>query len=176
MQALVTTLAGIDGQQGYQNGPGSQAKFGGPLSVAVDNSGNVFVADTPFNLIRKIDTSGNVSTFAGTPPTLDENGDLIASSGYQDGPAAQALFTSPKGVAVDNSGNVYVADDFNCVIRKIDSSGNVTTVAGIAGQAGHDNGPAAQATFYHATSLVIDNLGNIFVTDWGQGCFILTAL
>jgi DNA-binding beta-propeller fold protein YncE len=101
---VVSTLAG-SGVGGYQDG--ASAKFNNPYGVAVDSSGNVYVADYSTNRIRKITPAGVVSTLAGTS----------GEPGYEDGASAQ--FSSPTGVAVDSSGNVYVADGGNHRIRKI---------------------------------------------------------
>ena len=102
---VVTTLAGSS--YGYMDGPGAAAKFLNPEGVAVDSSGNVYVADDGNNRIRKISPAVVVTTLAGS------------SYGYMDGPGTAAKFNNPTGVAVDSSGNVYVADYSNNRIRKI---------------------------------------------------------
>ncbi len=147
----VTTLAG-SGTDGFLNSTTStNAQFSSPTGVAVDSNGNVYVADNGNHKIRKIDSSGNVTTFAGS------------SSGFADGSGTNAKFNSPQGVAIDGSGNVYVADTLNNRIRKIDSSSNVTTFAGST--QGFTDGNGANAKFYYPKGVVIDNSGNIFVTD-----------
>lgn len=105
--ATVSTLAG-SGEAGYAEGSGVEAQFNFPSGLAVDSAGNLYVADAFNHCIRKITPQGVVSTLAG-------NG----SSGYADGPGAQAQFNLPAGVAVDASGNVYVADEGNHCVRKI---------------------------------------------------------
>ena len=104
---VVTTLAG-SGSSGSTNGTGTAASFNNPHGVAVDGSGNVYVADTDNKLIRKITSAGVVTTLAGS-----------GSQGSADGTGTAASFSYPYGVAVDGSGNVYVADYFNHKIRKI---------------------------------------------------------
>lgn len=152
---VVSTLAGT-GVIGSTNGAGTVAAFNGPTGVAVDNSGNVYVADQKNQLIREILPSGLVSTFAGT-----------GAKGFANSSVELAVFNSPTGVAVDKSGNVYVADNGNNMIRMIDPSENVTTLAG-TGSLGSNNGPAATATFNGPFGVTVDTLGNIFVADQGN--------
>lgn len=147
----VTTLAG-SGVQGNTNGTGINAEFSNPFGVAVDNFGNVYVADTQNHRIRKITSSGVVSTFAGS------------TFGYSDGTGTSAKFYYPNGVAIDVSGNLYVTDSFNHMIRKISSSGVVTTIAG-NGVAGLTNGNGVTAQFNYPRGIVIDNLGNLYIAD-----------
>jgi len=130
----VTTLAGSKGVYGAANGTGTAASFAGPMGIAVDQSGNVYVADYGNNLIRKITPKGVVTTLAGslgaTSVTTSAwtNGENLG--GFADGTGTGALFHNPYGIAVDKSGNVYVADNGNNSIRKITSRGVVTTLAG----------------------------------------------
>ena len=126
---MVTTLAG-SGDLGSADSLGTSATFYFPTSVAVDASGNVYVAEYVNNRIRKITPDGTVSTFAGT-----------GKQGYADGQGTSAAFSGPTGVAVDASGNVYVADTYNNLIRKITPGGLVSTIAG-SGKAGANNGKA----------------------------------
>jgi len=149
---VVSTYAGT-GAAGSANGPAASATFSYPRRVLVDNAGNVYVADGSNHKIRKIDTSGNVTTFAGD-----------GTSGSTDGPAASASFTVPNGLAIDSAGNIYVVDSNNQKIRKIDTSGNVTTFAG-TGAAGSTDGPVASATFNNPSGITIDGLGNIYIAD-----------
>ena len=116
---VVSTLAGLAGSFGSADGTGSAARFSGPVGVAVDAVGNVYVADANNDTIRKITSAGVVSTLAG----------LAGSAGSADGTGSAARFSSPKGVAVDAAGNVYVADTVNESIRKITPAGVVTTFA-----------------------------------------------
>ena len=116
----MTTIAGSPGQSGFVDGSGSVARFNQPGHLAVDSAGNVIVADSGNHAIRKVTPTGVVTTVAG--------GTL--GSGYINGPAATARSDGPAAVALDASGNIYVADGFNCVIRKITTTGAVGTLAG----------------------------------------------
>ena len=144
-------LAGDIGWPGNLDGQGSAARFSGPNGVAVDASGNTYVADRLNHAIRKIDASGSVTTLAG------------GTSGFTDGQGAAARFQSPAGVAVDASGNLYVADLYNNAIRKVDTSGNVTTLAG--GTFGPTDGTGAAAQFRTPAGVAVDASGNVYVAD-----------
>lgn len=148
----VTTLAG-SGTQGSANGLGTAASFNTPRGITVDASGIVYVADSNNNLIRRIDTSGNVTTLAGA-----------GAKGTANGQGTAASFNNPFGVTVDTSGNLYVADTSNNLIRKIDASGNVTTLAG-SGTQGSANGQATAATFFGPSSVAINTSGTVFIAD-----------
>jgi len=149
----VTTLAGAVGQSGSSDGTGSAARFVFPLGVAVDNAGNVFVADD--DTIRKITPAGVVSTLAGA----------ARQSGSADGTGGAALFAGVTGVALDSAGNVYVADGNNCTIRKITPAGVVTTLAGTAGQRGGADGTGGAAEFWWPRGVAVDGAGNVYVAD-----------
>jgi streptogramin lyase len=150
--AVVTTLAGMVGVAGSANGMDTLATFNKPFSVAVDSSGNVYVADTGNNLVRAITPAGLVSTFAG-------NGKEGAVNGTD-----STSFRSPFGVAVDGSGNLYVADYGNNLIRMINKAGVVSTLAG-TGATGADNGAGTIATFNLPESVAVDAAGNVYVAD-----------
>ena len=152
---VVSTLAGT-GTKGSANGTGSAATFNEPTGIATDKSGNVYVADQGNNMIRMINTSGTVSTLAGT-----------GVSGSANGPGNAATFKKPCGVAADNAGNVYVADYDNNMIRKIDPSGVVSTVAG-SGSVGSGNGPGLTASFTSPFGVTADASGNVYVADQGN--------
>lgn len=152
---VVTTLAG-SGELGAADGTGTAATFSNPSGLAVDASGNIYVADLSNNRIRKITPGGVVTTLAGT-----------GISGAIDGPGASATFNQPYGVAVDAKGNVYVADWGNNLIRKITPAGVVTTIAG-SGKAGYADGKGAEASFNKPFGLTIDENGNIYVVDTGN--------
>ena len=152
----VTTLAGMAGSAGSTDDNGSNARFDTPTGVAVDSVGNLYVADRANHTIRLITSAWVVTTYAGTadiPGTSDATG-------------SAARFTSPGGVAVDSSDNVYVADTDNNTIRKITSGGVVTTLAGLAfAQGGDSDGIGTAARFRHPASLAVDGTGNVFVAD-----------
>jgi streptogramin lyase len=152
---VVTTIAGTAGAYGSADGTGAAARFSEPEGVAVDGSGNVYVADYGNSNIRKITPAGVVTTLAGTAGAI----------GSADGTGAAARFNYPYGVAVDGSGNAYVADQYNSTIRKITPTGVVTTVAGTAGAIGSADGTAAAARFYHPRGVAVDGSGNVFVAD-----------
>ena len=150
----VITYAG-NGLQITDNSDGQplDAAVGGPLGVAFDLSGNFFIAETASEDIRKIGLDGRISTYAG-----------YGAYGDVDGPATSALFGYPSGVVADNSGNLYVTDAIFNKIRKIDPSGNVTTLAG-NGSAGQTDGAGLSASFSDPTGIALDPQGNILVAD-----------
>ncbi len=148
----VSTLAGT-GNQGSIDGQGNQASFNGPTSLAVDGSGNIYVADDNNNRIRKITPAGLVSTLAGAD-----------SAGFANGTGTSAYFFGPSGIAVDGTGKVYVADAGNNLIRLISPAGVVTTFAG-NGNAGATNGSLLSASFNNPAALALDASGNVFVAD-----------
>jgi sugar lactone lactonase YvrE len=150
----VSTLAG-SGEAGLEDGPANEAQFDGPLGVAVDGEGNVYVADTYNDAIRRISADGAVKTIAG------------GVAGYLDGPAVDALFDTPAGVAVDDEGNIFVADTGNDAIRKITPRGDVLTFAG--GGPGREDGQGAQAGFDRPLGIVATHDGFLFVTEEGTG-------
>ena len=150
----VTTFAG--GAEGFADGAGSGASFNTPSALAIDSSGNIYVADTGNNRIRKVTAQGEVSTFAGD-----------GTAGYLDGPAAQARFNGPIGVAVDANGILYVADTYNDRIRKISPDGQVTTVAG-AGQPGFADGDRNTSLFDTPCGVIATADGSLIVADTGN--------
>ena len=158
---VVATLAGIVGVTGSTDGTSSSARFNGPSGVAVDGSGNVYVADSYNDTIRKITASGVVTTLAGSPGV----------SGTTDGTGSAARFNGPAGVAVDGTGNVYVADSGNDTIRKITASGVVTTLAGSPGVSGSTDGTGSAARFNYPQGVAVDGAGNVYVAD-GSNCTI----
>lgn len=153
-EGVVSTLAG--GPEGFADGTGAGAGFHTPSGMAIDGAGNLFVADTGNNAIRKITPDGVVSTIGGT-----------GVAGYRDGKAGEAQFNGPVGVAVDKAGVVYVADTYNDRIRKITPDGMVGTFAG--GAPGYVDGTAAEARFDTPTSVVVDARGNLYVADTSNG-------
>ena len=154
-KGVVTTIAG-NGNTGFIDGFGTQASFYNPSAIAIDALGNLYVADEKNHAIRKISAFGEVNTLAG-------NG----SAGAINGTGAEASFSYPSGIALDVSGNVYVADFSNQKIRKITPEGLVSTVAG-TGSIGRLNGPEKVASFHNPTGISIDNSGNLYVADAGN--------
>ncbi|HEV8186255.1 MAG TPA: NHL repeat-containing protein [Pyrinomonadaceae bacterium] len=149
----VTTLAG--GSEGYADGVGPAASFNTPSGLALGPGGNLFVADTANNRIRKITPDGHVSTVAGD-----------GTAGYVDGPAAKARFNGPIGLAVSEGGDIYVADTYNDVIRMITTEGEVTTIAGAA-TPGYADGEQKSALFDTPCGIVIVN-NTLIVADTGN--------
>src|ERR1022692_4961462 len=149
-----TTLAGYAGY-GSADGAGRAARFYQPSGVAVDRSGNVYVADLSNHTIRQVTPAGQVTTLAG----------LAGASGTNDGTVGAARFNYPSGVAVDTDGNVYVADTYNHAIRRVTPLGMVSTLAGLAGSHGTNDGPNGAARFYYPNSVAVDTNGSVYVTD-----------
>src|SRR5436190_2110136 len=156
---IVTTVAGALGIQGSDDGNGSVARFDEPNGIAVDASGNLFIADRGNRTVRKISASGEVTTFAGKAKV----------SGTNDGPARVARFSFIHGIAVDSRGTVYVSDTGNQTIRKITADGTVSTLAGLPGKHGFSDGKGMEARFTSPAGLTVDGKGNVFVADSFNG-------
>jgi sugar lactone lactonase YvrE len=149
------TLAG--GREGFADGAGAAAAFNTPSALALDASGNLYVADTGNNRVRKVTPEGVVTTLAGD-----------GSAGFADGPAAQARFDSPVGVAVDKDGNVYVADTYNDRVRVITKEGVVKTLAG-SGSPGYADGYSGEsAAFDTPCGVAVSESGDVYVADTGN--------
>jgi sugar lactone lactonase YvrE len=150
-------VSAIAGQTtpGSGNGTGPAAQFDLPSGIAIDSSGNLYIADTDNDTIRMITSAGVVSTLAGTPGV----------AGSMNGTGAGALFNGPNRLAVDGSGNVYVADTLNDLVRKITPGGVVTTLAGTAGVTGSTDGPGTMALFHFPEGVAVDGSGNVYVSD-----------
>ncbi len=158
----IYTVSG-NGTGGYSgdNGTATSAKLNAPRGVAVDNGGNIFIADTNNHRIRRVDAvSGNITTVAGTG-TYGYSGD--------NGTATSAMLHGPYGVAVDSGGNIFIADTGNNCIRRVDTAGIITTVAGTGtADFGGDNGTATSAKLYNPRGVTVDSGGNIFIDDAGN--------
>jgi hypothetical protein len=152
-----TAIAG--GSQGLADGIGINAQLYNPTGVAVDAEGNLYVADQDNNVIRKIAPSGTnwvVTTIAG------------GTQGSMDGFDTSAQFSGPSGIAIDNAGNLYVADQFNSIIRRIIPQGThwlVVTLAGTPGVPGNTDGAGGAARFSSPTGIAVDGGDNVYVAD-----------
>jgi sugar lactone lactonase YvrE len=155
----VTTLAGVATVPGTNNGVGTGASFNVPQGIAVDGDGNVYVADTGNQMIRKINGGGVVTTLAGS----------AGNYGTNNGSGGGASFWDPQGVALDSGTNVYVADSMNNTIRKITPAGVVTTLAGVAGAVGSGDGIGVAARFWQPQGVAVDASGSVYVSDGANG-------
>src|SRR5579872_2023374 len=159
---LFTTIAGLP--PGFADGTNTDARFNSPGSVAVDGTGNLYVADSANHTIRKVTPEGTnwvVTTIAG----------LAGTPGSADGTNSSARFKSPHSLAVDSAGNLYVGDYFNDTIRKMTPVGTnwvVTTIAGLAGTHGSADGTNSAGRFYAPGSVAVDGSGNVYVADEGN--------
>ncbi len=153
----IRDLAGQLDTPGYQDGTGAAARFNEPYDVAVDADGSLLVADRLNHRIRKVTLAGEVTTVAGT-----------GAEGWADGAAAQATFVHPQGLAIDDQGNLFIADTDNFCIRRLDASGLVTTVAGNR-EPGFHNGAMSEASFYGLEGIDVDSGGFLFVADGNRG-------
>jgi len=163
--SLVNFFAG-DGTEGYlgDGGPATSAELNYDYGVAKDSSGNVYIADTYNCLIRKVNTAGTISTFAG----LVVSGSVRCGYSGDGGAATSAELNYPDGVAVDSKNNVYIADSNNEVVRKVSTAGTITTIAGIGQINGYsgDGGPATNALLYGPTAVTVDPAANVFIADY----------
>jgi uncharacterized repeat protein (TIGR01451 family) len=156
---FMATLAGSPGQQGTTDATAEKARFTTPAGIAVSPTYTIYVGDAGTDRIRRLThTSPDVHSVAGTAST----------AGANDGPANTATFNGPTGVAIDASGNIFVADTGNDLIRRIGTDGMVTTVAGAPGAPGFVDGIGSAARFDHPASLAFDALGNLYVADTGN--------
>ncbi len=192
--AVTTPFGSTSAAAGSANGNGNSATFNGPNAIVADSSGDLYIADANNNAVRKITGTSvttlssafnapegiAVNSSTGDVYVADTGNDTIdvihsngseavyagqtGSAGFQDGATSGALFNAPEAVAVDSSGNVWVADLGNSAIREI-SGGSVTTVAGTGGVAGYVDGPAKSALFNGPTGLSFDSSGNLYITD-----------
>jgi len=154
---VVTTFAGTVGTPGLLDGTGTAALFRAPAGLAIDQGGNLYVADSQNNVIRRITSGGVVTTVAGSPTGV---------AGSANGTGTAALFSRPLGVAVDNVANIYVADAGNHLIRKILPTTEVSTLAGSV--VGSQDGVSTAARFNTPSSVAVDATGNVYIADTGN--------
>lgn len=156
---IIHIIAG-NGSTGYtgNNGPATDASLNYPYGLAFDSIGNLYISDDLNNVIRKVDLAGIITTFAGND-TLGYDGD--------NGPATNAKLYEPFGIDFDNSGNLYVADFGNNLVRKITPAGIISTVAGNAGTFGYtgNGGPATDASLFNPADVAIDAHNNLLIAD-----------
>ena len=158
---VIGTVAGT-GIAGYSGdgGPATSARLNLPSSVALDSSGNLFIADAANQRIRKVSTGGTIVTVAGTG---------VAGSIGSSGVATTAQLNNPVGVATDSAGNLYIADEGNDAIRIVTPGGAINTLAGtMYGQGTIGDGPAASATLFNPTGVAVDAAGNVYIADTGD--------
>jgi len=160
----ITTVAGSRSDYGYQEAGGANTTLlQGPSALAADGAGNLYIDDQAGNAIRRVDRRGHITTVAGTPGTAGYGGD--------GGPADRAQLNNPGGIALDRTGNLYIADTGNSVVRRVDRRGRITTVAGIAGRRGFagDSVPATSTTLDEPAGVAVDAAGNLYIGDAGNG-------
>jgi sugar lactone lactonase YvrE len=153
----VHSVAGTATTAGANDGPATTARFNGPTGVAIDASGNVFVADTENDLIRRIGTDGVVTTVAG----------VAGAAGFADGVGSVARFDHPTALAFDALGNLYVADTGNHAIRRIAPSHLVSTLIG-TGAPGHKSGAGTAAMLNAPNGIAFDPSGLLYIADTGN--------
>ena len=158
----VTTFAGLGGKGGYADGNGINALFNMPIGIAIDKNDNLFVVDAIYDsekqgnsVIRKIDSKGNVTTFAG----------VQGKNGHKDGKLQEAIFNKSVGITVSNDGIIFVADTEADLIRMIDKKGNVTTLGGQYLIEKSQDGVGNIAAFSDPQSITVAPNGDIFITD-----------
>ncbi len=162
--AGVATIVAGSGTSGFggDGGPATGATLTFPGRAIVDGAGNLYISDTTNNRIRRVGTNGIISTICGVGPT----GTFAGGFSGDGGPATQASINTPEGLAVDSSGNLYFADNQNLRIRKIDSGGNITTVAGSGSfKFFGDGGTATGANLHQPSSVAVDAAGDFYIAD-----------
>lgn len=159
---IITTIAGT-GVQGYggDGGPATSAKLNGPVSIAIDASGNIYIGDYGNDRVRKINTSGIISTFAGTG---------VGGFSGDGGTATSAKIDGPMDLTFDGFGNLFIADINNSRIRKVNALGIISTYAGNGTQAyGGDGGNAINAQLNGPMGIAFDASNNLYIADWQNG-------
>jgi hypothetical protein len=160
----VITVAG-NSELGYIDGPADRARFSAPRGICIDSKGNLFIGDCWNHRIRKIDTNGIVSTFAGGGKTGEDS-----VNDWKDGADTTARFDAPCGMAIDKNDNIYVADANNSCIRKITPDGNVSTIAGIGKQKGLVDGPPGVSKLNVPTELTVTDENEVYFSDTYNNC------
>jgi NHL repeat len=161
---VVSTYAGAVPHYGSADGTGAAASFRYPRGIAADAAGNLYVADGN-HTIRKITLAGVVTTLAGAPGVI----------GSADGTGSAARFCIPSGTAMDAAGNLYVADRCNYAVRVVTPAGVVSTLAGLAGVAGQQDGTGASSRFSRPTGVALDSAANVYVADGSRVRMITPA-
>ena len=154
----ITTVAGTGAARfNGDNIAATSAALNGSYQVTFDKWGNLYIADFANHRVRKVTTAGIISTVAGTG---------VGGYSGDGGLAVNATLYYPEGVAIDTSGNLYIADNGNSVIRKVATNGIISTIAGtnIGGYSG-DGGPATSAKLYNPGGISLDNKGNLYIAD-----------
>jgi len=173
-EGIITTVAG-SGTAGFSGDGGLavNAQFNSPVSVAIDSANNLYIADLRNQRIRKVDTKGNISTVVGSGPAGPISGFSFGGFSGDGGLATNAQLDHPSHVAVDSNNNLYIADRDNYCIRKVDSSGIISTIAGVGNVASitnsygvGDGGIATAAKFHQIEGVAIDNIGNVYIAEF----------
>jgi hypothetical protein len=173
---IISTVVGITNtNNGFDGGPATASVLTWPTGIVFDDYGNYYVADRGLHIVVKITPLGKIYKIAGWSPPGSVGGG--GGDGYSGdgGPATDAMLSSPYGIAIDKHGNLYVADEADNVVRKIDSLGIITTVAGNGAGAGccsgglsGDDGPATAAELSVPVGVAVDTVGNLFISDYGN--------
>ncbi len=159
---IITTIAGTGATtSGGDGGQATDAQVGWPAGIAIDNSGNIYITESENHCVRKVSPSGIITTIAGTG---------MAGYSGNNGPAIAAKLDQPHGIALDATGNIYVVENNNDCVRKIDVSGTITTFAGGSNGYSGDNGPASAAKFRKPIGIAINSTGYIYIADVSNHC------
>lgn len=160
-EGMVSTFAGQKGGGALLDGVGTEAIFYYPYGITKDKNDNLYVADSVNNAIRKITPDGTVTTIGGYTWEYEPK-----PIGVVDGPVSTAKFWNPRGIAIDNNDNLFVADYYGCTIRKITPDGIVSTIAGKPGSGGSTDGLGESARFTSPLGIAVDQSGNLYVADY----------
>jgi hypothetical protein len=167
-QGFISTYAG-DGDPGYRgdNGPASRAQLSSPTGLAVDALGNLYIADSGNNVVRRVSTSGVITTVAGNVAADQASGGLGGFAG-DGGPATSARLNSPEGVALDQAGDLFIADTFNNAIREVTPAGTISTIVDTAAAKGNsgNGGPAGSAKLNTPFAVSVDpSTADLYIAD-----------